>query len=91
VHAAHWAQAGVTLAADLLDGRSDGRTHAPGQVDRAVDAVRAAGATGKILFRYADLGSDWHTRRLDPERRTRELLRQLKDLGHQVTLTPAAA
>jgi transposase len=41
--------------------------------------------------RFADLGSDWHTRRLDPERRTRDLLRQLKDLGHDVTLTPKAA
>ena len=50
VHAAHWAQAGTVLVADLLDGRSDGRTHAPGQIDRAVDAVRAAGATGQILF-----------------------------------------
>jgi Transposase DDE domain group 1 len=50
VHAAHWAQAGVSLVADLLDGRSDGRTHAPGHVDRAVDAVRATGATGRILF-----------------------------------------
>ncbi|MGW9030852.1 transposase [Streptomyces sp. NPDC055722] len=50
VHPAHWAQADVVLVADLLDGRSDGRTHAPGQVDRAVDAVRAAGTTGRILF-----------------------------------------
>jgi hypothetical protein len=50
VHAAHWAQAGTVLVADLLDGRSDGRTHAPGQIDRAVDAVRAAGASGRILF-----------------------------------------
>jgi transposase len=41
--------------------------------------------------RFVDLGSDWHTRRLDPERRTRDLLRQLKDLGHDVTLTPKAA
>jgi transposase len=41
--------------------------------------------------RFADLGVDWHTRRLDPERRTRDLLRQLKDLGHDVTLTPKAA
>jgi hypothetical protein len=38
------------LAADLLDGRSDGRTVSPTQVDRAVDALRAAGATGQILF-----------------------------------------
>ncbi|MFI8462126.1 IS1380 family transposase [Kitasatospora sp. NPDC085464] len=50
VHAAHWAQAGTVLVADLLDGRSDGRTHSPGQVDRAVEAVRTAGATGPILF-----------------------------------------
>jgi hypothetical protein len=50
VHAAHWAQAGTLLVAHLLDGRSDGRTHSPGQIDRAVDAVRAAGATGRILF-----------------------------------------
>jgi hypothetical protein len=35
-------------------------------------------------------GSDWHTRRLDPERRTRDLVRQLQTLGHQVTLTPTA-
>jgi hypothetical protein len=50
VHAAHWAQAGVALVADLLDGRSDGRTQSPAQIDRAVDAVRAAGATGQVLF-----------------------------------------
>lgn len=50
VHAAHWAQAGTVLVADLLDGRSDGRTHAPAQIDRAVDAVRAAGARGPVLF-----------------------------------------
>ena len=50
VHAAHWAQAGTVLAADLGDGRSDGRTWSPAQIDRAVDALRAAGATGRILF-----------------------------------------
>jgi hypothetical protein len=50
VHAAHWAQAGVVLVADLLDGRTDGRTQSPAQIDRAVDAVHAAGATGRILF-----------------------------------------
>lgn len=41
--------------------------------------------------RFTDLGSDWHTRRLDPERRTRDLLRQLKDLGRNVILAPAGA
>jgi hypothetical protein len=50
VHAAHWAQAGTVLAADLLDGRSDGRTQSPAQIDRAVGAVRATGAGGQILF-----------------------------------------
>ena len=40
--------------------------------------------------RYIDLGSDYHTNRIDPERKTRELLRQLHALGHTVTLTPAA-
>jgi Transposase DDE domain group 1 len=50
VHAAHWAQAGTVLVADLLDGRSDGRTVSPAQIGRAVDAVRAAGAGGRILF-----------------------------------------
>jgi hypothetical protein len=50
VHAAHWAQAGIAIVADLGDGRSDGRTRAPEQIDRAVDAVRAAGAGGTVLF-----------------------------------------
>lgn len=49
VHAAHWNQAGTVLAADLADGRSDGRTLAPDQIDRAIDAVRASGATGPVL------------------------------------------
>ena len=40
--------------------------------------------------RYTDLGSDYHTNRLDPERKTRDLVRQLHALGHTVTLTPAA-
>ncbi|MCX5215507.1 IS1380 family transposase [Kitasatospora sp. NBC_00240] len=50
VHAAHWAQAQVVLVSDLLDGRSDGRSQSPAQIDRAVDAVRAAGARGPVLF-----------------------------------------
>lgn len=40
--------------------------------------------------RYVDLGSDYHTNRIDPERKTRDLIRQLHALGHTVTLTPAA-
>ncbi|MFI1568827.1 transposase [Streptomyces sp. NPDC020490] len=41
--------------------------------------------------RYRDLGADFHTRNLDPGRKSRDLVRQLKALGHDVTLTPAAA
>jgi transposase len=41
--------------------------------------------------RYRDLGADFHTRNLDPTRKTRELVRQLTALGHDVTLTPATA
>ena len=41
--------------------------------------------------RYRELGADFHTRNLDPQRKTRDLVRQLKALGHDVALTPAAA
>ncbi|MFZ3468502.1 IS110 family transposase [Streptomyces sp. 4.24] len=41
--------------------------------------------------RYRDLGPDFHTRNLDPHRKSRDLVRQLKALGHDVTLTPATA
>ena len=40
--------------------------------------------------RYTDLGSDYYTRQLDPNRKTRDLVRQLQALGHTVELTPAA-
>lgn len=39
--------------------------------------------------RYIDLGSDYHTNRLDPARKTRDLVRQLQALGHTVTLEAA--
>lgn len=38
---------------------------------------------------YQELGADWHQRRLNPARKTRDLVRQLQALGHQVTLAPA--
>jgi transposase len=41
--------------------------------------------------RYRELGADFHTRNLDPQRKTRDLVRQLKALGHDVALTPAGA
>lgn len=40
---------------------------------------------------YQELGSDWHQRHLNPARKTRELVRQLQALGHQVTLEPVPA
>ncbi|MFI6689845.1 transposase [Streptomyces sp. NPDC050485] len=40
---------------------------------------------------YQELGVDWHRRHLDPARKTRDLVRQLQALGHQVTLTPTSA
>lgn len=39
---------------------------------------------------YTDLGGDYFTRRVDPERRARHLVRQLEALGHTVTLSAAA-
>jgi transposase len=39
---------------------------------------------------YHDLGADYFTRRLDPERETRRLIARLEALGHTVTLQPAA-
>jgi len=45
-------------------------------------------ATGKP---YEELGEDYFTRRLDPERETRRLIARLEALGHRVTLDDAAA
>jgi transposase len=39
---------------------------------------------------YHDLGVDYFTTRVDPQRRARHLTRQLADLGYHVTLTKAA-
>ena len=40
--------------------------------------------------RFVDLGADFYERRIDKDRKTRDLVRQLAALGHQVTLSPAA-
>jgi transposase len=40
--------------------------------------------------RFVDLGADFYERRIDTDRRTKDLVRQLKALGHEVTLSPAA-
>ncbi len=39
---------------------------------------------------YQDLGSDYVRRRIDPQHRTRNHVRQLEALGYAVTLTPGA-
>ncbi len=39
---------------------------------------------------YRDLGPDWHEQRNSAEHRTRRLVAQLEQLGHTVTLQPAA-
>jgi transposase len=43
--------------------------------------------------RFTDLGSDWHARKADRDRRTRSLLSQLRALhpGSDITITPPAA
>jgi transposase len=40
--------------------------------------------------RFHDLGSDYHTRRIDTERRIRNHISQLTAMGYHVTLEPAA-
>ena len=40
--------------------------------------------------RFCDLGSDYHTRRIDLERRMRNHIAQLTAMGYRVTLEPAA-
>ena len=39
---------------------------------------------------YTDLGTDWWDKKADPARETERLRRRLEQLGHQVTLQPAA-
>jgi hypothetical protein len=41
------------------------------------------------IARFHDLGADSHARRIDRDRKTRNLVRQLQALGHKVTLQPA--
>jgi len=40
--------------------------------------------------RFRELGSDYHTRRIDIERRMRTHIAQLTAMGYRVTLEPAA-
>jgi transposase len=40
---------------------------------------------------YDELGEDYFTTRMEPERETRRLVAKLEALGHAVTLEPATA
>jgi transposase len=40
--------------------------------------------------RFHDLGADYYTSRIDQDRKTRSLVRQLEALGHKITHQPAA-
>jgi hypothetical protein len=42
------------------------------------------------LARFHDLGPDYHTRRIDVERRLRIHIAQLAAMGYRVTIEPAA-
>ena len=39
---------------------------------------------------YTDLGPDYYTQRLDPDTQKARLVRQLKELGYEVEISPAA-
>ncbi|MEW1914736.1 hypothetical protein AB0442_41265 [Kitasatospora sp. NPDC085895] len=41
--------------------------------------------------RFIDLGADHHRRLVDEKKRTARLVRELRSLGHDVTLAPAPA
>ncbi len=54
-HVASWAQTATVLAADLMAGDEDPRSHAPGLLTRALAALPAAARCGRIRLR-ADAG-----------------------------------
>ncbi|MGH3841805.1 MAG: transposase [Pseudonocardiaceae bacterium] len=54
-HVATWAQTATVLAADLMAGDEDPRSHAPGLLRRALGALPAAARCGRIRLR-ADAG-----------------------------------
>jgi len=72
------------------------------RIARRRGAQKAVVAVGRSLLviawhllsdpqaRYADLGSDFFSQRINPERRKRAHIHQLEALGYKVTLEPAA-
>jgi transposase len=72
------------------------------RLSRRIGGVRAQCAVGRSILviiwhllsdpeaRFRDLGPGWHERRADSDRKIRSHLRQLRALGLDVTITPAA-
>ena len=73
------------------------------RISRHRGALRARCATARSILviiwhlladpeaRYADLGPDWHARRINREKKISDHIRQLRALGLDVTVTPTAA
>jgi transposase len=72
------------------------------RLSRKLGGTRARCAVGRSILvivwhlladpeaRFRDLGTDWHPRKADRDRKTRAHLRGLQALGYDVTITPAA-
>ncbi|HUO39562.1 MAG TPA: hypothetical protein VMU34_17735 [Mycobacterium sp.] len=62
--------------------------------DQEVIGAQPIGSVVALLIdptaRFHDLGSDYHTRRIDLERRIRNHVAQLTAMGYRVTLETAA-
>jgi transposase len=73
------------------------------RLSRRLGGTRARCAVGRSILiiiwhllsnpetRFTDLGPDWHARKTDNDKKTRNHLRGLQALGWDVTLTPRAA
>ena len=87
-HLVSWAK----LSPQTIQSGPKTRTGRTGKGNRYLKGVlgEVAAAAAKTDTRYVDLGADYYTKKLDTDRKTRDLVRQLHTLGHTVTLTPAA-
>ena len=84
------------LARELSSGLGPWRLpfaiHDPGKIvlDMAVAVALGGDAACDVAVLRAQLGSDFHDKRIDPERRKRAHIHQLEALGYKVTIEPAA-
>jgi transposase len=73
------------------------------RISKRRGGARARAAVGRSILtiiwhllkdpqaRFADLGSDWHSRKVNRDKKIRSHIRQLEALGLEVTVTPRAA